>query len=73
MILRTLIVGAIAGCCFIPYFVAGSAEFPVKMGVAIFLTNVLIGLLAIPLIDWIIEKLGLVKTSCEVVNIEVKV
>ena len=66
MFLRTVILLLILLICFIPYLITNDASFTIKMWLAITLTNVLIGFLGAPLIDWITEKLGLFTSSYKV-------
>lgn len=60
LLLRTLILGLLLVVCYIPYFVTMSASFIIKMWVGIFLVNVLIGIVCVPLLDWVVEKFKLV-------------
>lgn len=60
LLLRTIIMVALIALCFIPYFVTLNSSVEIKMWVGLFLTNVLVALIAVPLVDWMAEKLKLI-------------
>eukprot|EP00826_Nyctotherus_ovalis_P038352 TRINITY_DN3589_c0_g1_i3.p1 TRINITY_DN3589_c0_g1~~TRINITY_DN3589_c0_g1_i3.p1 ORF type:complete len:223 (+),score=32.63 TRINITY_DN3589_c0_g1_i3:123-791(+) len=60
LLLRTIIMIGLIALCFIPYFVTLNSSLEIKMWVGLFLTNVLVALVAVPSVDWIAEKLKLI-------------
>ena len=72
IVLRTIMLVVIVICCYIPYFIASDSSFTIKILIAIFLTNVLVGLIGIPLGDFFSEKFGLISINIKVSNIITK-
>eukprot|EP00826_Nyctotherus_ovalis_P040221 TRINITY_DN3939_c0_g1_i19.p1 TRINITY_DN3939_c0_g1~~TRINITY_DN3939_c0_g1_i19.p1 ORF type:complete len:162 (+),score=36.64 TRINITY_DN3939_c0_g1_i19:141-626(+) len=59
LIIRTLIMLVLLGTCYIPFFTTMNASFNVQMWVGIFLTNTIVGVVAVPLLDLFTDKLKL--------------
>jgi len=62
LVIRTVIMLIIIGICFMPFFCTMNASFTVQVWAGIFLTNVLVGVIGVPLLDWISEKFKLIST-----------